>query len=271
MRKELLAATIAVLGLTGGAFARSPAPVPVMSPIFSWEGWYAGIHGGYGWGDSSSSGVVDPSTVPLAPGWVVTAPVPGPFAIPDADPSGGVFGAQLGYNHQLGRTVLGLEADISWSGIKGTGSAPFNLAINNPDDGLFAGQASTETILEWFGTVRGRLGYAHDRFLPYITGGLAYGEIKSTLTVGGTTFDTGGGTPVFVASSSASASTSAVHIGFAVGGGVDWAVNDRWMLRAEYLYLNFADKGISLSVPGGTATNSGTAVNLVRGALNYRF
>ncbi|HVY58882.1 MAG TPA: outer membrane beta-barrel protein [Xanthobacteraceae bacterium] len=268
MRGTVFAATLAGLALAGPAFAGPETPVAV--PIYPWSGWYGGIHGGYGWGDGNASGIVDPGTVPLSPGWVVTAPVPAAFAIADPDPKGWIFGAQIGVNQQAGRTVYGVEADFTWSGIRGSSAVPISLAINDPDQGAFAGQASLESKLEWFGTLRGRLGYTFERFLPYVTGGLAYGNLKTTLTVGGSTFDTGGGV-VLVGSNAVSASASATQVGFAVGAGVDWAVVDRWTLRAEYLFLSFPDRGITLVVPGGSAASSGLDVHLARAALNYRF
>jgi outer membrane immunogenic protein len=249
------------------------APVAaVAAPIYSWTGWYGGIHGGYGWGNSRPGAAIDPGTVALPPSWAINGPVPAAIAIADPQTKGGLFGAQLGYNYQLDRTVIGVETDISWSAIKGrSDSAPFSLALtSNGDDGRFDGTGRLETKLDWFGTLRGRLGYSLDHVLPYITAGLAYGDIKTGLAVNGSTFDTGVSPARLVASTGASASASSVHTGYALGAGTDWAVTDQWMLRAEYMYLNFGGNG-SLSLPLGSVSDSGMTVHLVRGALNYRF
>jgi outer membrane immunogenic protein len=248
------------------------APVAtVAAPIYSWTGWYGGIHGGYGWGDSRPGAAIDPGTVPLPPLWSINGPVPGAIAIADPRTKGGLFGAQLGYNYQFDRTVIGVETDISWSAIKGsTSAAPFSLSVTSGDDGRFDGTGRLDTKLDWFGTLRGRLGYSLDHVLPYITAGLAYGDIKTGLAVNGSTFDTGVSPARLVASTGGSGFTSSVHTGYALGAGTDWAVTDQWMLRAEYMYLNFGGNG-SLSMPLGSVSDSGMTVHLVRGALNYRF
>ena len=82
------------------------------------------------------------------------------------DLSGGVIGGTAGFNWQTGQVVLGVEGDIDWSGVSGTTSTfcPAGCATRN----------------DWLGTVRGRVGYAFDRFLPYVTGGLAAGDIRAT-------------------------------------------------------------------------------------------
>ena len=85
------------------------------------------------------------------------------------DVSGGVIGGTIGYNWQINQIVLGAEGDIDWSGIKGT-----TTVLCPP---------GCETRNKWLATVRGRLGYAFDRFLPYITGGLAVGDINATVPV----------------------------------------------------------------------------------------
>ncbi len=81
--------------------------------------------------------------------------------------SGGLVGGTLGYNWQVGQAVFGLEGDIDWSNIRGSA--------------FCGGVTSCETKNDWLGTVRGRLGYAFDRFMPYVTGGLAVGDIKTSI------------------------------------------------------------------------------------------
>jgi outer membrane immunogenic protein len=95
------------------------------------------------------------------------------------------------------------------------------------------------------GTARGRIGYAFDRFLPYVTGGLAVGGVKNSIAgVGDST------------------STKA---GYALGGGLEAALSGPWTAKVEYLY---ADLGHS-SAPLGSEVHSKT--NTVRAGLNYRF
>jgi outer membrane immunogenic protein len=248
-------------------------PSAAQAPIYNWIGFYVGINGGYGWGESDSNATVTPAAIdPLLSGaFVLVPPPPGPFGIPVSDANGWLFGIQAGFNHQINNTVFGIEADFNWAGIKGDGSVTFNLNVADPDAGLFSGVARAETKLDWFATLRGRLGLSFNTLLPYITAGIALGHIETALSISGTTFSTGGGVPVFVGSASANVADSSVHFGLAVGGGFDWAFAEGWVFRGEYLYLNLADKDVALVLPGASMTSIGMDVQLVRGAINYRF
>ena len=119
---------------------------------YDWNGFYLGINGGYNFGQSSWS---DPAAGADS----------GKFST-----KGGLLGGQVGYNWQVGKTVLGVESDIDWTKTSGTASG----GVCATDGG---GQC--ESKQSWFGTTRARLGYAFDRFLPYITGGAAYGDVKA--------------------------------------------------------------------------------------------
>src|SRR5688500_2044657 len=105
MKKFALSALASAL-LASSAFAADlgvvsqPVPETYIAPSsFSWTGAYVGLNGGFGWGE-------------------VDSPSVGVF-----DVDGGVFGAQIGYNYDLGGFVLGAEADVQWSGIAGETTA----------------------------------------------------------------------------------------------------------------------------------------------------
>lgn len=144
----------------------------------------------------------------------------------NTEPNGIMGGAQIGYNWQGGPWVLGIEADIQGSGANDT----------------FAGYKFSNP---WFGTVRGRAGYAINNVLPYVTGGLAYG----------------GGTAAFGAFSE-----SQTHFGWAVGAGVEVGLTPNWSAKAEYLYVRLEDRGYVL-----TGFNNGFQSNVFRLGVNYRF
>ena len=163
-KSSLIRATIAaaVFSTTSAAFAADiilpEEPIPVVTPIFTWTGVYIGLVGGYNWGSGD---------------WSIEG-----VNVARLDPNGGNIGGTVGYNYQFTNSVvLGIETDLSWSGAK---------------DSVFCDGVGfrCETRSEWFGTLRPRLGYAFDRFLPYITGGAAYGNVKLTLrdTVTGNSF-----------------------------------------------------------------------------------
>ena len=217
--KKILLATVGILalGVASGSAAdiqrRQAMPAkapPVYTPAYNWTGFYVGINGGGGWGRSEFTG-------PFATG--------GSF-----DTSGGLVGGTIGYNWQMGQVVFGLEGDGDWSGIKGS---------------AFCGGTVCETRNDWLATARGRLGYAFDRFLPYVTGGAAFGNIKTNIAGVGSADDT--------------------RTGWTAGGGVEYGLGGPWTIKAEYLHVDLGDGG---SVLGSTAD---FRTDIVRAGLNYRF
>ncbi len=160
------AATFAIL--TGGAFAadlpvRTAAPAPVVyAPVFSWSGFYVGVNAGY---------AGDKFEYPYS-GTIFGVPYGGK---PSITSSGGLFGAQIGYNWQFAnRWVLGVEADYQWSAIEG------QVNINGAIAGFGAANLTAGSEVTGFGTIRARLGYGWDRALLYVTGGWAYGKVDSS-------------------------------------------------------------------------------------------
>jgi outer membrane immunogenic protein len=118
-----------------------PAPPPPAA--YNWTGFYLGVNGGGGWGNSWWN---SPST--------------------SVNLSGAQVGGTAGYNLQLGNAVFGLEGDLDWSNL--SGSASTTLC------------PSCTTSNSWLSTVRGRVGYAFGSVMPYATGGLAVGDIKAS-------------------------------------------------------------------------------------------
>jgi outer membrane immunogenic protein len=198
---------------------------PPSAARFDWTGFYAGINGGYGWGRSSWSD-----------------PVFG-FSSGGFDASGGLLGGQIGYNWQTGPWVLGIETDADWTNIKGSTTGLGGACL------AYAGGQCT-TTQDWFGTTRARVGYVFDNWLPYVTGGVAYGDIGIT-QLGASATDT--------------------RAGWAVGAGAEYSFNRNWSAKLEYLHLDL-----------GTATFFGAAANsptlkapltddIVRAGINYHW
>ncbi len=219
LRSGIVAAAILAVPFTALA-ADLPAPsykAPAyVSPSFSWSGFYIGVNAGYAFGNSHWE-------VPVA----------------DPTPRGGLFGGTIGYNYQTGTWVWGLEGDIAYSTAKGSTAC---------------GATTCETALTWLGTARGRLGYAGwTNFLPYITGGAAFGNVKATNSVFG--------------------SASSTRIGYTVGLGVEYALFSNWSVKAEYLYVDLGkfNCGTSCGGPAATTDNVSYKTNIVRAGLNYRF
>lgn len=223
MKKISLIAVAGILSTTS-AFAAdlysaqpsSSAPAYSASS-FDWSGFYAGVNLGYGWSEYElDDGVV---------------------AVTIDDIDGILGGAQVGYNHDFGGFVLGAEADFQFSDINRS---------------LATGLGSFDVGIESFGTVRARAGVAVDRFLPYLTGGIAWGNGSATVGIPGVgTFD-----------------EDETYVGYAIGAGVEYAVTDSVTVKGEYLYADFGSKDFS---DGVTTLSTDLDAHVVRVGLNYKF
>ena len=222
MKRVVLACVgIAALGGVAAAADLPPAPAapyyksPVSVPLgYTWSGFYLGVNGGGAWGRSS---------------WTTTN---------GFDTSGGFVGGTIGYNYQADQAVFGIEGDIDWADINGSVSA-----VGCPS-------TSCKTSDDWLSTVRGRLGYAADRFMPYVTGGLAVGDIKASLP------GLSGG--------------NATNVGWTAGGGIEFAIAGHWTAKAEYLYVDLGHFSCGIAC-GASTENVSFNANLFRGGINYRF
>jgi outer membrane immunogenic protein len=222
MRRVLLT-TISLLACAASAAVAAdlprqmPARAPAYMPVgYNWTGFYLGINGGYGWGRSNWSGYGTRS-----------------------DPSGGMVGGTIGYNWQgMGSPwVFGLEGDIDWTNLK---SSFTNVAC----------PLGCETKNNWIGTVRGRVGYAWDRVMPYVTGGLAVGDIEANRTGFAGVRDT--------------------KVGWSAGGGIEAALGGNWTGKVEYLRVDLGRINCGPSACF-TASRVGFHADEVRAGLNYRF
>jgi outer membrane immunogenic protein len=249
---------------------RMVSKAPIVAPMFSWTGFYIGANVGGAWGEADNQ---------LS---IVNGP-PGdqffnPAATRDLDvaragtgnarSSAFTGGFQAGYNLQMNRLVLGIEADFGAMGLKGqrSGTFPYSDDINHPFS------ISTSTKTNWLLTVRPRIGYAFDRSLVYATGGLAVASLS---------FD-----QAFVdlqcaplPACSENISAKSTRVGYAVGGGLEYAFANQWTVKGEYLYVDFGSASFSglLGVPTvgvGIATFNNsvrTDAHLLRFGINYLF
>ncbi len=190
------------------------APPAEVTQAYNWTGFYFGANGGGGWGHSYWSGTT--TGIGLA---------------------GGQAGGTFGYNRQLGNVVFGVEGDVDWSGFSG----------NSTTAGCPGGCGTSDS---WLSTVRGRIGYSFDRAMPYVTGGLAIGDIRAAA-------------PGF-------AGGDATNAGWTLGGGVEVALPGNWTAKAEYLRVDLG----GFSCTGCTAlpsNNVSMQENVFRAGVNYHF
>jgi outer membrane immunogenic protein len=240
---------------------KAPAPPPIVP--YSWTGFYVGVNAGYTWGpwDASSNQIIfDPS------------------ATHDAKVNGGLVGLQAGYNWQAGGWVYGLEGDIQYTGAKETdawtdpGAPPIIITAPPILTDFLPGPAgggpmffSHEWKFPWFGTFRARLGVLPaERWLLYLTGGLAFGEAKYNMT-----FSQPGAVRLF---NPYFLSDSVTRVGWTVGAGVESAFANNWSAKLEYLYVDLGTRSIDTLDVDGFPFHVEYKIrnNIVRVGLNYK-
>ncbi len=202
---------------------RAPATyVPVPVPVFSWTGVYIGVNGGYGFGTSN---------------WTEPGFIGGPTG--NFNTSGYLAGGTIGGNYQWGQFVLGIEGDGDWMNLTGTTTT--------------ACGAGCTTQSDWLATVRGRAGYAFDRFLVYGTGGGAFGNLQASAGV----------LPF----------SNSTQIGWTAGGGVEFAFTPNLTAKIEYLYVDLGSQSCAVGncSTSGNPTTVTLTENVVRAGINYKF
>jgi outer membrane immunogenic protein len=272
VKKLSLASIVLIAAASSAAVAAdlSPAykmPVKALAPTLNWSGFYLGGNIGYGW-DSGSTAISGSTNNPaLAPAIAAIFAAGSYPASLSSNAKGVIGGGQIGYNWQMPSSwLVGLEADIQGSGIKGSTSQTM-FPVGFDTTATTAGKS-----IDWFGTVRARLGFLlTPQWLLYGTGGLAYGQTKTTFV---TTDLTGG--CVANATLCANGSSSGVRTGWTAGGGVEAMLGSNWSAKLEYLYLDLGRRSASIStstLPGTVFFNSSAQFHeqTVRLGLNYHF
>ncbi len=254
MKKLLLASTL--IGLcTAPTWAADLATQPyTKAPVYgdpatNWSGFYAGVNTGWFGGSgtvNTDAAVTSTSTAPVN----ATAMALG---VTNASHSSGGFigGGQIGYNYQVSPLfVAGFEADIQGlSGSPERSSSLSPLIDNNGAVASFATGTTTTRDISYLGTFRGRIGVTVvPSVLLYVTGGLAYGSVKSETTITQSAINTSSPPPATL-TSGAFADT---RIGYAVGAGGEWMLHSSWSAKLEYLYY---DLGSATYATGGLANN----------------
>lgn len=189
----------------------------VAAPAFNWAGLYVGINTGYGWGKSDWSNSLGTGS---------------------SSPGGSLLGGTFGFNMQTGAFVYGVEGDIDASWMRDTSST-----------GAACGASGCGVQNSWLGTARGRVGYAFDRALFYVTAGGAFTDVQ--MAAGGAT-------------------ATENRAGWTAGLGLEYAVLGPWSAKVDYLYADLGSAGCGVSSCGAdTTVNFKTSV--IRLGVNYRF
>jgi outer membrane immunogenic protein len=197
---------------------RAPAVYMPAPPVYNWTGFYIGINGGWGFGHS---------------GWSVPGFTTGNFNV-----NGGVVGGTIGYNWWSDGWVLGLEGDFDGSWIKGSSSTCVAALV-----------VACTTENKWLATIRPRIGYAADRVLFYLTGGVAFGDVVVNTTANWQGAD---------------------KTGWTAGAGIEGAFTDHWTARIEYLSVDLQNSSFSPAAGVPPASVKFNA-NLIRLGVDYKF
>ena len=212
--KTFLLATVSIVALSSVARASDlPAKARTVVPdsIPLWAGGYVGIQGGVARHDAiiDVNCFIDCGTI-------------------DRNKTGATIGGLLGYNFQQGSFVYGLEGDWSRVGAR----------IENRF-GVFE-TFSTSNDVRWLATIRGRAGLAIDATLVYLTGGVAFGNVKNSLT------------EVFSNTGLLLFSESKTRVGWTAGVGVEHMFSAHWTARAEFRYVDLGRTGVGCTSPTST-------------------
>ena len=259
----LIMKKVVVLGLAFGALAASSsvqaadlafkAP-PEPAPVATWTGLYLGAHGGAGWGTTESAVDFGATLAGLGiPGLAASLP------LASHNINGFLAGGTLGYNYQMGNLLLGIEGDITWADIKGTG--PCLVAFN------------CTTQVNWMADVTARAGVLPmERLLVYAKGGVAFANVDYTF---GNSFSAGGVTTALTGT------VNDTRVGGLLGFGAEYAFMPRWTAKMEYNYMDFGKERYNVPV---TASATGVApvtfnavsdinqvIHTMKVGVNYKF
>jgi outer membrane immunogenic protein len=292
MRTLIAALALLATGLSGTALAADlPVKAPPRAATMSWTGFYLGGQIGGGWAsrDVTYSGN-DPVSNELVNG-LLFFPGDQPLVPNSFRTSGVVGGVEAGYNWQVGRQWLwGVEADFSASGMRGEGSSTSFLQTTAPG---FPQTVSEQQAIDWYGTVRARLGWLPtDTLLLFATGGFAYGQTRDSATyaIGGPAVGIAARTTAGFSFSCTvggftcfSGSSSAVKAGWTLGGGGEWMFAPSWSAKLEYQYVNLGNDAVTLTAlatsaafPGRTPSSFNANLgrndfHVARFGVNYHF
>ncbi len=228
----LIAAAAAPISAADLAARSSPAPMYTPVPAFTWTGAYIGGNIGGIWGEHQ----FEPITATQTAGPAGTCPSCGFSATTDRD-SSLIGGFQSGYRWQTGIWVLGIEQDFQFTNVHNQVA----LATNTPfTTGPFLAGDAFDAKLKWLSNTRAQLGVAFDRWLVYAAGGLATGAMDVTAS--------------YAARAGGSAAYSITddnkwHVGWTVGGGLEYAITDNVSLGAEYRYTELNSRTYNLGGP----------------------
>jgi outer membrane immunogenic protein len=256
VKQLVLTSAFAVLALSSASYAADFTAET--TAVYEWSGFYAGLNAGYGFGGTTVNVTQNPNSV-------LFGADPFDYKI---NPAGFIGGAQVGYNYQVNAFVFGVEGDFQFSSIKKTDGI-VGLPLN-PSGSQPISASETKSTIDYFGTLRARLGYTPtDRFMIYGTGGLIFANVQNESF-------TQYNNAIFDPSFRYVGSESSLKTGFVIGAGTEYAFTNKITAKLEYLYYDLGKQtytGTPLSGVSAFSVNYQTknVGNIVRVGLNYKF
>lgn len=273
----LAAVAFAQIALAADLPRKAPAPPP--PPATPWTGCYVGVNvGGIGGGRNTADlsiggGYLDPSNGFSNP--ANSGPLNHSYSFSDWGFTGG---GQAGCNYQVSAWVFGIEGDFNGSSLRESVNLAYaSTPTTTPPQVTSPHTEAVSKDLDWYATLRGRVGYAWSNVMLYATGGLAVAEIKSATNVAFANDVNILNTANFIGS------TSVTRAGWTVGGGFEWMLNPHWTVKAEYLYLDLGRFNYVSPCDFVTGNQPGCAIgglwntsirareNVARLGVNYKF
>jgi outer membrane immunogenic protein len=236
--------------MNAASAADMPLKAPAPSGTYDWSGIYFGGNIGGGWSRNDFS---DPGLGFF--GTLLGVPVE-----QTVNSSGFLGGFQAGTNYQIGKLVVGTEADADWSDINGSSTTVFG-PIAPPI--VFNRTLGAKT--DWTATVTTRLGIAHDRWMIYGKAGAAWENTKYT-----DNWTVPGFGAVF------SGSGGETRTGWTVGSGIEYAFWNNWSAKLEYDYMNFGSNTATISgviapaTPANFGVQNNQQISEVKFGINYK-
>jgi outer membrane immunogenic protein len=209
-----------------------------------WSGFYVGLHGGWGWADADAEYGDEYANEYCGESYETKLIWLGqPGCAVGLEPDGGFVGAQAGFNYMFDNgLMLGVEGDYALASLNDSGEG---------GTGIFNTHVDLE--IDQLASVRGRLGMAMGQWLPFVTAGWGWAQADRS------TFNSLFG----------SSSESNWHDGWTAGLGAEYAIDDRWSVKAEYRYYDLGEENYGVAAPGGT--NVDLELHTVQVGVNIHF
>jgi outer membrane immunogenic protein len=224
-----------------GKDMKQVAPVPPACP--NWTGFYLGIAGGYKYGDTATD-------LRLTGDWdgdpVEQGEIQNRGSGDFLSSSGADLGGVIGFNYQWHNWVFGLEGAGSYLWLRDSDSTGTFFEFEDPY------RVSTSYKTHYLFTGGARVGYAFCRWLPYVTGGVAVGDIDFDQQIS----IAGDGGPV------QGGSTSDTQVGWMVGGGLQYAISNHWSARVQYQYIDLGDVDFNHGFVGAPEFSGNSRIDL---------